>query len=58
MPPYGPQTVTEARAWLADCQWADMTRAGIMRLPAHLVMRAVQRHYAGGVAGFIADGGY
>ena len=55
MPPYGPQTVREARAWLLDCEWADMTPADIRRLPAHLVMRAVQRHYAGGVAQFIAD---
>ena len=55
MPPYGPQTVTEARNLLLDCEWADVTPAAIRRLPAHAGMRAVARHYDGGVAGFIAD---
>lgn len=55
MPPYGPQTVAEARAWLLDCEWQGITRTAIRRLSAHAVMRAVARHYEGGVAGFIAD---
>ena len=47
---------SEARAWIADCTWAD--EVDVASLTDDQVKRGVQRHYDGGWAGFIADGGY
>jgi hypothetical protein len=47
-----PAQVTEARAWVADCMWADDTAS----LPDAAIVAGVQRHYDGGWAGFLADG--
>lgn len=44
--------MAEARAWIADC--FDGVDAGA--LTDDEVKRGVQRHYAGGWAGFVADG--
>jgi hypothetical protein len=57
MPVYSAQAVTEARAWLSDCEWQDIDADGIAVLSDACVMRAVARHYEGGVRAFIADGG-
>lgn len=56
MPAYSPEAVTEARAWLSDCAWADIDAEGIARLSDAVVMRAVARHYDGGLVAFMASG--
>lgn len=57
MPPYGPETVTAAREWLADCTWADADADVIAALTGARVMGAVARHYEGGTAAFMSDAG-
>lgn len=46
----------EARAWLAEIEWADLNRAEALQLPDEHAIAAVERHYDGGLAAFIADG--
>jgi len=57
MPSYGPETVTAARAWLADCTWADADDGVIAALTDACVMRGVARHYEGGVPAFMSYAG-
>ncbi len=45
------------REWLADCEWRDITADEIAELPAHVIVRAVSRHYCGGLRAFAADMG-
>lgn len=47
-----PVQVADARAWAADCTWADDTES----LPDAAIVRGVARHYDGGWAAFVADG--
>ena len=47
------EQIHDARAWCADV-WADYDPDA----SDAYVLRAVQHHYHGGVAGFLADGGY
>jgi len=46
-----PAELTEARAWIADCEWADDTTD----LTDAEVVRGIAYHYDGGWAGFISD---
>ena len=48
-----PAQLTEARGWISDCQWADI--ADDSEVSDRQVVRGVQRHYAGGWIGFLAD---
>jgi len=41
------------RDWLADCVWQDADT--IAELPNAAILRAVERHYDGGLAGFRAS---
>jgi hypothetical protein len=50
-----PEQLTEARGWIADCEWAD--DIDVSELTDGAVERGIQRHYSGGVAEFIANGG-
>jgi hypothetical protein len=57
---YAPQGVTqtaiqEARWWVADCLWADLTDGDVDTLPVLALVRGVDRHYAGGWQGFVAE---
>ena len=45
--------IKEARAWLADLEWADEPDFDAMT--DEQVRRGVNRHYDGGWAGFAAD---
>ena len=45
----------QARAWIADCTWAD--QPDVDSLTDEQVKRGIERHYDGGWAGFIADAG-
>ena len=51
-----PAQLRDARAWIADCEWDDLTRAAIRRMPADRVVRGIERNYCGGWAQFVADG--
>jgi hypothetical protein len=46
----------EARAWLAEIEWADLDREDALQLPDEHAIAAVERHYDGGLTAFIADG--
>jgi hypothetical protein len=48
--------ITEARAWLCDCTWADVNDSDIMAMSAERIERAIQSHYEGGMDAFILDG--
>ena len=43
------------RDWLADCVWQDADTDTIAELPNAAILRAVERHYDGGLAGFRAS---
>ncbi|WP_027947238.1 hypothetical protein [Amycolatopsis taiwanensis] len=43
--------IAEMRAWIADCQWADIDNAG--ELTDREVIAGIGRHFDGGVAGFL-----
>ena len=45
--------ISEARAWLADLEWAD--EPDFAAMTDEQIRRGVQRHYDGGWAGFVAD---
>ena len=45
--------MTEARAWLADLEWAD--EPDFAAMSDEQVKRGVNRHYDGGWAAFAAD---
>lgn len=46
--------VEEMRAWLLDCTFADADADDIGELSPSAVLGAVERHYDGGTAGFLA----
>lgn len=50
--------VGEAVEWIGECEWQDIDRAAVDHLTAAEAISVVQRHYAGGLAGFLADGLY
>lgn len=45
------QLITEARGWVADCEWQDETN----HLTDAQIKAGVNRHYVGGWAQFVAD---
>lgn len=48
--------IEQARTWVKDCLWADIEEEDVDELPAEVVRRGVERHYAGGWAQFVEDG--
>lgn len=48
------EQLTEARAWIAECLWADMCEEDIAELTDRRVERGIARHFGGGIAGFVA----
>jgi hypothetical protein len=46
----------DARAWLAEIEWAELDREEALELPDEHAIAAIERHYDGGLAAFIADG--
>ena len=52
-----PAQLREARGWILDCGWQDLTPAQVRRMPAADVVRGVERNYEGGWAQFVRDGG-
>jgi hypothetical protein len=47
----------EARAWIADCEWADLSPEDIDDLSDDAIVDGVERHYEGGWAQFRIDNG-
>lgn len=50
-----PEQLTAARAWIADCEWGDLTRGEVAMLSPLTVVKGVQRFYEGGWEAFVAD---
>lgn len=48
----------EMRAWLKDCEWADVDVDEIDEFPMWTVLLSIQRHYVGGAAQFVDDADY
>ncbi len=49
------EQIAEMRDWISDCTWGDLDPEEIDDLPDEAVVRGVDTHYDGGVAGFLAD---
>jgi hypothetical protein len=50
-----PGVVSEMRAWLCDCAWADVDTTDIALMPDVQIVAAVERHWDGGLANFLHD---
>lgn len=48
--------IQEARYWLLDCEWADLTQEDISWLSPEEVIQGVHRNYCGGWQQFLLDG--
>jgi hypothetical protein len=51
-----PSLIEQGRSWLADLDWADRDHIDFTVLSDAEVQYAIDRHYDGGWAGFVADG--
>ncbi len=57
-PRYRRDVRDDMRAWLLDC-FSDEASVESIRLANHVVLiDGIERHYEGGMAQFMADGGY
>jgi hypothetical protein len=52
-----PEVIEAMRAWIADCSWVELEPDDISELAPSAITRGVARHYAGGIAQFLEDGG-
>lgn len=43
------------REWVRDCEWGDVDEDDIEDLDDLTIVRGVDRHYEGGILGFIQD---
>jgi len=53
--PFPADVLDAMRGWIADCSWRDLEPEDAFELTPDEVMRAVKRHYEGGVSQFIWD---
>lgn len=54
-----PDLIRAARAWVADCSWAELNSdEDVADLSDAEIIRGIQRHYAGGLAQFTRDSGH
>jgi hypothetical protein len=51
-----PDEIRAMRAWIADCEWADLDVDSLAELTDECVIRGIRQHYEGGIAQFRADG--
>lgn len=56
-PEHNAVVLSAALDWCMDCVWADVDADDIAAMPNDVIVRAIQRHYVGGWAGFLADSG-
>jgi hypothetical protein len=45
--------IKDMRDWLSDCQWNEVDADDIAEMSAERIVRAVGRHYDGGVDAFL-----
>ncbi len=56
------QQLQDMRDWVADCTWGegdndpDEQQEWIAAMDDETLLRGIERHYAGGIAQFLADG--
>jgi len=48
--------IEDARDWLSECDWQDMEADDFLSISPQTVLRAVERHYSGGLKQFLTDG--
>lgn len=53
-PAWSPAEIAAAREWVSDCQWAEHPEQ-VAALPDPAIVRGVERHYDGGMAGLVRD---
>lgn len=46
-------SLSEARAWIKDCDWPDLETDEVDELSAEEITRGVHRHYDGGLVAFL-----
>ena len=49
------EMLAHARDWISDCSWNDLDPDEIDELSDEEVTKGVQKHYSGGIHGFIQD---
>jgi hypothetical protein len=49
-----PLQLKQAREWLADCSWPDLTSEEALTLDDITTTRAIAHHFDGGLAAFVA----
>jgi hypothetical protein len=49
--------IEAGRRWIADCTWANLEPEDIEDLSDAAIIRGIARHYDGGIAQFVQDGG-
>lgn len=52
-----PHQLADARAWIADCEWANLGSEDVGELTDEQVIAGVARHYEGGIQQFALDNG-
>lgn len=55
---YSKTEIAAMREWLTDCQWDDESANSIKDMQDSVIVRAVKRHYDGGIAQFLIDINY
>ncbi len=53
-PELKPEQILAMREWAADCQWLD--NDSLDEYPDATIILGIERHYDGGVDGFLRDG--
>lgn len=47
------QDLSDASAWIKDCDWPDLETDDVDELSAEEITRGVHRHYDGGLVAFL-----
>ena len=50
---FSPEQLKEAREWLMDCTWQDVDPDDIETMPDLTIIAATNRHFCGGIQGFL-----
>lgn len=49
------RAIEPMREWLIDCEWGDVEPCEIAEFNARTILKAVHRHYDGGIEGFLSS---
>lgn len=55
-PPETHESLEQARAWIADCTWAEGPDFDVSELTDLEVIKGIDAHYIGGWEAFVIDG--